>query len=145
MTFLEDFTYICVEIINHSTLYLWKKVNAQGEHPILVRVDVTRKNRPQFKSNIAILPEFFVDDAIKIPMRSKLNAQLRDNLLKKKADIDAYVASLLAIAMALPEDARTRNDTLEVYEVVKSVNPTEISRTTIIRRKENRTKPIWNW
>ena len=78
-------------------------------------------------------------------MRSKLNAQLRDNLLKKKADIDAYVASLLAIAMALPEDARTRNDTLEVYEVVKSVNPTEISRTTIIRRKENRTKPIWNW
>ena len=119
----------------NATLYLSKKVNAQGEHPILVRVDVTRKNRPQFKSNIAILPEFFVDGEIKIPMRSKLNAQLRESLLKKKADIDAYVASLLAIAMALPEDARTRNDILEVYEMVKSVNPTEISRTTIIAKK----------
>ncbi|WP_298074862.1 hypothetical protein [uncultured Bacteroides sp.] len=38
--------------------------------------------------------------------------------------------------MALPEEAQTRKDILEVYEMVKTVNPSEISRTTIIAKKK---------
>lgn len=121
------------------TLSLSKKVNPQGEHPILVRLDITRTNRPQFKSTVTVLPEYFADGEIKIPMRGKLNAAFRDELLKKKTDIEAFIASLTAISMALPEEARTRKDILEVYEVVKSVNPAEISRTTIIAKKKEQT------
>ena len=130
-----------------ATLSLSKKANPQGEHPILVRLDITRTNRPQFKSTVTVLPEYFADGEIKIPMRGKLNAAFRDELLKKKTDIDAFIASLTAISMALPEEARTRKDILEVYEVVKSVNPAEISRTTIIAKKkgadrrQRRTRP----
>ena len=106
-----------------ATQALSKKVNKQGEYPILVRLDITRTNRPQFKSNIAVLPEYFSEGEIRIPMRGKLNAAFRDELLKKKTDIEAFIASLQAIAMALPDEVRTRKDILEVYEVVKSVNP----------------------
>lgn len=67
-----------------ATLSLSKKANAHGEHPILVRLDITRTNRPQFKSNIAVLPEYFADGEIKIPMRGKLNAAFRDELLKRR-------------------------------------------------------------
>ena len=122
-----------------ATLSLSKKTNPQGEHPILVRLDITRTNRPQFKSTVTVLPEYFADGEIKIPMRGKLNAAFRDELLKKKTDIEAFIASLTAISMALPEEARTRKDILEVYEVVKSVNPAEISRTTIIAKKKEQT------
>lgn len=104
-----------------------------------MRLDITRTNRPQFKSTVTVLPEYFADGEIKIPMRGKLNAAFRDELLKKKTDIEAFIASLTAISMALPEEARTRKDILEVYEVVKSVNPAEISRTTIIAKKKEQT------
>ena len=122
-----------------ATLSLSKKANAHGEHPILVRLDITRTNRPQFKSNITVLPEYFADGEIKIPMRGKLNAAFRDELLKKKTDIEAFIASLQAIAMSLPEGTRTRKDILDVYEVVRSVNPAEISRTTIVAKKKEQT------
>lgn len=105
----------------------------------MVRLDITRTNRPQFKSTVTVLPEYFADGEIKIPMRGKLNAAFRDELLKKKTDIEAFIASLTAISMALPEEARTRKDILEVYEVVKSVNPAEISRTTIVAKKKEQT------
>ena len=105
----------------------------------MVRLDITRTNRPQFKSTVTVLPEYFADGEIKIPMRGKLNAAFRDELLKKKTDIEAFIASLTAISMALPEEARTRKDILEVYEVVKSVNPAEISRTTIFAKKKAQT------
>ena len=105
----------------------------------MVRLDITRTNRPQFKSTVTVLPEYFADGEIKIPMRGKLNAAFRDELLKKKTDIEAFIASLTAISMALPEEARTRKDILEVYEVVKSVTPAEISRTTIIAKKKEQT------
>lgn len=101
-----------------------------------MRLDITRTNRPQFKSDITVKPEYLVDGEIKIPMRGKLNAAFRDKLLKKKTDIEAFIASLQAIAMSLPEEARTRKDILDVYEVVKSVNPAEISRTTIVAKKK---------
>ena len=122
-----------------ATLSLSKKANPQGEFPILVRLDITRTNRPQFKSPVTVRPEYFADGEIRIPMRGKLNAAFRDGLLKKKTDIEAFIASLTAISMALPEEARTRKDILEVYEVVKSVNPAEISRTTIIAKKKEQT------
>lgn len=105
----------------------------------MVRLDITRTNRPQFKSTVTVLPKYFADGEIKIPMRGKLNAAFRDELLKKKTDIEAFIASLTAISMALPEEARTRKDILEVYEVVKSVNPAEISRTTIVAKKKEQT------
>ena len=105
----------------------------------MVRLDITRTNRPQFKSTVTVLPEYFADGEIKIPMRGKLNAAFRDELLKKKTDIEAFIASLTAISMALPEEARTRKDIREVYEVVKSVNPAELSRTTIIAKKKEQT------
>lgn len=38
--------------------------------------------------------------------------------------------------MSLPEGTRTRKDILDVYEVVRSVNPAEISRTTIVAKKK---------
>ncbi len=54
-------------------------------------------------------------------MRGKLNAAFRDELLKKKMDIKAFITFMAAISMALLEEARIRRDILEVYEVVKSV------------------------
>ena len=44
-----------------ATLSLSKKANPQGEHPILIRLDITRTNRPQFKSTVTVLPEYFAD------------------------------------------------------------------------------------
>ena len=123
-----------------ATLSLAKKENKQGEHHILVRMDITRTNRPQFKSPVTVKEEEFVDGEIFIPKRGKLNATYRESLMKKKTDIEAFVASLNAIIMSLPEEALTRKDILEVYEMVKSVNPSEISRTTIISKKREQTE-----
>lgn len=118
-----------------ATLSLSKKANAQGEHPVLVRLDISRSNRPQFKSPISVLSEYFADGQIKIPQRGRLNHALREDLIKKKADIDAFIAHLNAISLALPAENLNRKDIMEVYEVVKSVSPAEISRTTIITKK----------
>lgn len=118
-----------------ATLSLAKKEARDGEHHILVRLDITRTNRPQFKSAVTVRPEHFADGEIRIPSRGKLNAGLRESLLQKKKEVDAFVATLSAIAMALPEGALTRGDILEVYEAVKTISPSEISRTTIIARK----------
>ena len=123
-----------------ATLSLAKKENKQGEHHILVRMDITRTNRPQFKSPVTVKEEEFVDGEISIPKRGKLNTAYRENLMKKKTDIEAFVASLNAIIMSLPEEALTRKDILEVYEMVKTVNPSEISRTTIISKKREQTE-----
>ena len=108
--------------MSQATLSLSKKANAQGEFPVIVRLDISRTNRPQFKSQIAIKPDYFEEGEIKVPMRGKLNAQLRETLIKRKADLEAFVASINAIAMALPEEARNRKDILDVYETVKSLN-----------------------
>lgn len=119
-----------------ASLSLAKKSDSQGECRILVRLDITRTNRPQFKSSVSVSPTHFVDGSIKIPSRGRLNTALRESLLRKKKEIEAFVASISAIAMALPEEAQTRKDILEVYETVKTVNPSEISRTTIIAKKK---------
>lgn len=118
-----------------ATLSLSAKANNEGEHIIKVRLDITRTNRPQFKSPIAIKEENFVDGQIKIPSRTRLNAAYRDSIIKKKADLEAFIAHLNAIAMALPEEARNRQDIMDVYETVKTLSPSEISRTTIITKK----------
>ena len=123
-----------------ATLSLAKKENKQGERHILVRMDITRTNRPQFKSPVTVKEEEFVDGEIFIPKRGKLNAAYRESLMKKKTDIEAFVASLNAIIMSLPEEALTRKDILGVYETVKTVNPSEISRTTIISKKREQTE-----
>ena len=115
-----------------ASLSLSAKANNEGEHIIKVRLDITRTNRPQFKSPIAIRPEYFVDGQIKVPSRTKNNVAYRDSIIKKKADLEAFIAHLNAIAMALPEEARNRLDIMEVYETVKTLSPSEISRTTII-------------
>lgn len=119
-----------------ATLFLAKKANKSGEHAILVRFDVSRTNRPQFKTNTLVLPEHFMDGEIRIPARGKLNTALRDSLRKKKTDLDAFIATINAIIIALPDEACTRKDILEVYETVKTVSPSEISRTTIIAKKK---------
>ena len=118
-----------------ASLSLSAKANSEGEHIIKVRLDITRTNRPQFKSPIAVRPEHFADGQIKIPSRTKLNAAIRDAVIKKKADLEAFIAHLNAIAMALPEEARNRQDIMEVYETVKTLSPSEITRTTIITKK----------
>ena len=118
-----------------ASLSLSAKANNEGEHIIKVRLDITRTNRPQFKSPIAIRPEYFVDGQIKVPSRTKNNVAYRDSIIKKKADLEAFIAHLNAIAMALPEEARNRLDIMEVYETVKTLSPSEISRTTIIAKK----------
>lgn len=118
-----------------ATLSLSAKANSEGEHIIKVRLDITRTNRPQFESPIAIKEESFVDGQIKIPSRTRLNAAYRDSIIKKKADLEAFIAHLNAIAMALPEEARNRQDIMDVYETVKTLSPSEISRTTIITKK----------
>lgn len=119
-----------------ATLFLAKKTNKSGEHAILVRFDISRTNRPQFKTNTLVLPDYFVNGEIRIPTRGKLNASIRDSLYKKKTDLDAFIASINAIIIALPNEARTRRDILEMYETVKTVSPSEISRTTIIAKKK---------
>jgi len=118
-----------------ATLLLSAKANSEGEHIIKVRLDITRTNRPQFKSPIAIREENFVDGQIKIPSRGKLNAAYRDSIIKKKADLEAFIAHLNAIVMALPEEAHNRQDIMDVYETVKTLSPSEISRTTIVTKK----------
>lgn len=119
-----------------ATLKLSKKPNHQGEYPIMVRLDISRTNRPQFKSEVSVPSEYFKDGEIVIPSRGKTNMMLRESLLKKKSDIDAFVAMLNAIVLALPEEAHTRASILEVYESVKTLSPSEINRTTIVARKK---------
>ncbi|WP_298074864.1 hypothetical protein [uncultured Bacteroides sp.] len=64
-----------------ASLAIAKKSDCQGECRILVRLDITRTNRPQFKSPVSVSPPHFVDGSIKIPSRGKLNITLRESLL----------------------------------------------------------------
>lgn len=91
-----------------ATLSLSAKANNEGEHIIKVRLDITRTNRPQFKSPITIKPEHFVDGQIKIPSRSKLNASYRDCVIKKKQILKLS----LPISMLLPWHCHKRQETV---------------------------------
>ncbi len=123
-----------------ATFHLSKKTDRNGERPILMRLDITRTNRPQFKTGVSIAPEHFVDGAIKVPARSRHNRELRESILRKKTELDTFLASINAIAQSLPVEALTRKRIMEMYEAVRTLSPSEINRTTIAARKSEETR-----
>lgn len=81
---------------------LSSKVREDGRSQIIVRVDVSRTNRPQLKTGVWILPDLFdtKKGGIDIPKRSKFNMPRYEEATKAQADLDDFCLKVSKIINA---------------------------------------------
>lgn len=78
------------------------KVREDGRSQIIVRVDVSRTNRPQLKTGVWVLPDLFdaKKGGIDIPKRSKLNMPRYEEATKVQAELDDFCLKVSKIINA---------------------------------------------
>lgn len=81
---------------------LSSKVREDGRSQIIVRVNVSRTNRPQLKTGVWVLPDLFdaKKGGIDIPKRSKLNMPRYEEATKAKAELDDFCLKVSKIINA---------------------------------------------
>lgn len=81
---------------------LSSKVREDGRSQIIVRVDVSRTNRPQLKTGVWVLPDLFdaKKGGIDIPKRSKFNMPRYEEATKAQADLDDFCLKVSKIINA---------------------------------------------
>ena len=70
------------------------RIAVLGLHQVLVRLTITRSNRPRFKSGIFIHPEYFSNGEIVIPKRSKFNSKQIVKAMEEKSLVDGFCRKL---------------------------------------------------
>lgn len=76
------------------------KVSIGGKYQVLVRVSLSRTNRPRFRSGILVDPKYFQDGEIVLPARTKLNIEEYKEALHEKQLLDEYCAKVESIILA---------------------------------------------
>ncbi len=81
---------------------LSSKVREDGRSQIIVRVDVSRTNRPQLKTGVWVLTDLFdaKKGGIVMPKRSKLNMLRYEEATKAKAELDDFCLKVSKIINA---------------------------------------------
>ena len=81
---------------------LSSKVREDGRSQVIVRVDVSRTNRPQLKTGVWVLPALFnaKKGSIDIPKRSKFNMPRYEEATKAQADLDDFCLKVSKIINA---------------------------------------------
>lgn len=119
---------------------LSSKSNNEGKNQVYVRLTITPKNRPSFKSGIFVKPEFFrkvtstghgtVYDIV-LPHKGKFNAQDVADATAAKEALTEYTNHLIAICNKMTEAGKevklTQDFIASAYELVKDKPVSEIT------------------
>jgi len=120
-------------------LSLSAKVDANEKSQVLVRLTITRTNRPRFKSGVYVRAEWLRDGVLTIPKRGKLNFLEIKEAEEAKAQLDDYVSRLTHICNQLGEDA-DKKTLEEALEATKHVPTGQITSATIMEAKKSAKK-----
>jgi len=116
-------------------LSLSSKVDANEKSQVLVRLTITRTNRPRFKSGVWVRAEWLRDGVLNIPKRGKLNFLEIKEAEEAKAKLDDYVSRLTHICNQLGVDA-DKKTLEEALEVTKHVPTSQITSATIMESQK---------
>lgn len=137
---------------------LSKKTNENGLAEILVRITISRKNKIQLHSNIYVEPQYFeasaVDNGykvgvIKVPsfrssrfasaVEDERKAEITRIVKGAKESLDAYTRTMIAICDCVEnKDIFDKGTLLDMYELMKDVNPKTITLDSINKKHEER-------
>lgn len=111
-------------------LSLSSKLDANGKSQVLVRMTITRTNRPRFKSGVYVKPEWMRDGVLTIPKRGRMNFVEVMEAEQATAQLNDYISRLTHICNQLGEDA-DKEQIESAMEVTKDVPTGQITSATI--------------
>lgn len=111
-------------------LSLSSKLDANGKSQVLVRMTITRTNRPRFKSGVYVKPEWMRDGVLTIPKRGRMNFVEVMEAEHATAQLNDYISRLTHICNQLGEDA-DKEKIESAMEVTKDVPTAQITSATI--------------
>ena len=117
-------------------LSLSSRVDATEKSQVLVRLTITRANRPRFKSGVYVRPEWMRDGVLTIPKRGRLNFLEIKEAEEAKAKLDDFVIRLTHISNQLGEEA-TKESIEEVMEATMSLPTAQITSASIMAAQKS--------
>ena len=122
-----------------TALSLSSKVDAIGKSQVLVRMTITRTNRPRFKSGVFVRPEWMRDGALVIPKRGRMNFVEVMEAEQAKAQLDDYVSRLTHICNQLGNDA-DKKSLEDAMAVTRNVPTGQITSASIMEAQKSAKK-----
>lgn len=130
-----------------TQLKLSTKTDAAGKSQIIVKLTISRSNRPCFKSGVSIRPEWFkpvretkkgLVYGIAVPKKGRLNASEVRDAESAKNQLDTYITKLVAVTSALSGNEDLNHDTIhEAVTLAKNLQPENITYQALLdKRKE---------
>ena len=110
------------------------KVEDNGESQVIVRITMSRSNRPSVKTGIKVHANRLRGGEIIVPKLGKYNEAERKEAETEKAQLQEYVSRLTAVCKVLPTDA-SKEAICEAMDVTKGMTVDKITAEAIERLK----------
>lgn len=136
-----------------TQLKLSSKTDAIGRSQVIVKLTISRENRPCFKTGVLVAPEWFkvINETkrgsvygIVVPKRGKLNLIEVREAETAKAALDAYVSRLSAVCNALNGhgDELTHESIDEALTLTRNLEASSITFAAIEEARKEREKQL---
>lgn len=110
------------------------KVDDNGKSEVIVRITMSRSNRPSVKTGIKVHANRLRGGEIVVPKIGRLNYAERKEAETEKAKLQAYISRLTAVCKILPTDA-SKEAICEAMDVTKGMTVDKITAEAIERQK----------
>lgn len=123
-----------------TSLKLGTKTNAEGKSQVVVRVTITRDNRPTFKTGVKVSPNWFKNGVIVPPRLGRLNVTERKEAEDAKSSVDGFALRLEKVCSVLSGEMEkvTREAIEDAMTLTKGMDPKDITYKEIEKAKELR-------
>lgn len=137
-----------MKYMSTTSLKLSSKTDANGRSQVIVKLTISRSNRPCFKSGVFVSPKWFKpvqktargnQYGIVVPKLGRLNMGEVKEAEKSKSMLDGYVSRLTAVCNALSNKVEINHDVVEeAMNLTKNLISDSISWQVIqdLRKKE---------
>lgn len=110
------------------------KVDDNGKSEVIVRITMSRSNRPSVKTGIKVHANRLRGGEIVVPKIGKYNKPEVDEAKTERAKLQAYISRLTAVCKVLPTDA-SKEAICEAMDVTKGMTVDKITAEAIERLK----------
>lgn len=122
-----------------TKLKLSTKVDGTGKSQVIVKLTVTRSNRPCFKSGVYVRPEWFNGTGIAVPKAGRLNGDEVKEAAAAKSQLTSFIARVTNICNCFPDkDAITHKTIEDAYKLTSGVAAESITANVINEAKEKK-------
>lgn len=119
------------------------KVEDNGESQVIVRITMSRSNRPSVKTGIKVHANRLRGGEIVVPKKGRLNYAEVKEAETEKAKLQAYISRLTAVCKVLPTDA-SKEAICEAMDVTKGMTVDKITAEAIERLKSQGNRATGN-